>query len=146
MLGKRRPRLRPSVDGLNAAFTSARTNFAGDARRTSEYLLQHLAEPLGQGFRVAWGNRLDRQIERFVPVVRACGGSLGEAVDHLVATKLLRKIRDRHDNRPESLERLEAALQRGWGSLDKSSEPTRCVEIIRDELERVRSGAISSLS
>ena len=52
----------------------------------------------------------------FVPVVVAAGGTVGEAVDHILATKLLRKVRDRHDTRPEDLDALAGSDRGGVAS------------------------------
>jgi len=65
-------------------------------------------------FNITWGNRLERHIERFVPVVVASGGSCGEAIDHLVATKLLRKLHNRHDVRASNLKSLKTRLAEAW--------------------------------
>lgn len=43
---------------------------------------------------LSWGPRITRQINRFVPTVVATGGSMGLAVDHLLYTKLTRRLRD----------------------------------------------------
>lgn len=43
---------------------------------------------------LSWGPRITRQISRFVPTVIAAGGSVGLAVDHLLYTKLTRRLRD----------------------------------------------------
>ena len=43
-------------------------------------------------FRVAFGNRIMKQLKIFAPVYVACGGDEVEAVDYLLATKVLRKF------------------------------------------------------
>ncbi|HOA84401.1 MAG: hypothetical protein GX057_07615 [Clostridiales bacterium] len=43
-------------------------------------------------FRVAFGNRIMKQLGIFVPVYVACGGTELEAIDYLLATKVLRKF------------------------------------------------------
>ena len=43
-------------------------------------------------FRVAFGNRIMKQIKIFVPVYVACGGNEIEAIDYLLATKVYRKF------------------------------------------------------
>ena len=43
-------------------------------------------------FRVAFGNRILKQLKTFVPVYVACGGTVIEAVDYLLATKVFRKF------------------------------------------------------
>jgi hypothetical protein len=65
---------------------------------------------LREDFDIGWGNRLDRQIRDFVPVVVAAGGTLSEAVDHIVCTKLLRKLEHRHNVRASDLKRLRNTL------------------------------------
>ena len=43
-------------------------------------------------FRVAFGNRIMKQLKVFVPVYVACGGEAVEAIDYLLATKVFRKF------------------------------------------------------
>ncbi len=43
-------------------------------------------------FRVAFGNRIVKQLKIFVPVYVACGGTALEAIDHVLATKIFRKF------------------------------------------------------
>ncbi len=43
-------------------------------------------------FRVAFGNRIMKQLEIFVPVFVACGGTAVEGVDYILATKVFRKF------------------------------------------------------
>jgi hypothetical protein len=122
---------------LQRAFEKARVQHGGAADQACQFLHDDLAEPLGRDFRVGWGNRLEEQARWFVPVVIAAGGSLGEAVDHLVATKLLRKVRDRHDIRSGDLRRLGEVLTRSWGRLDGQNQPTRSLDILDREEKRL---------
>ncbi len=43
-------------------------------------------------FRVAFGNRIVKQLKIFVPVYVACGGDVTEGIDHVLATKIFRKF------------------------------------------------------
>ncbi|MBQ8382750.1 MAG: hypothetical protein IJX47_06045 [Clostridia bacterium] len=43
-------------------------------------------------FRVSFGNRIMKQIEAYIPIMIACGGSEAEALDDLLARKILRKL------------------------------------------------------
>ena len=43
-------------------------------------------------FRVAFGNRIIKQLKIFAPVYEACGGDVVEAIDHVLATKVFRKF------------------------------------------------------
>jgi hypothetical protein len=62
---------------------------------------------------------------------------VGEAVDHILATKLLRKVRDRHDTRPEDLTALSERIAEAWPKLDKTTGAVRSMAIVRDELRRL---------
>ena len=43
-------------------------------------------------FRIAFGNRIMKQLKQFVPVYVACGGTEIDAVDYMLATKVFRKF------------------------------------------------------
>ena len=43
-------------------------------------------------FRVAFGNRIMKQLKTFVPVYVACGGEVLDGLDYLLATKVFRKF------------------------------------------------------
>ena len=45
-----------------------------------------------KNFRLAFGNRIMKQIRDFVPCFIACGGTEIQAVDFIVAKKVLRKF------------------------------------------------------
>ncbi len=52
--------------------------------RLDSYVIEH--------FRVAFGNRIIKQINNFVPVYVACGGTEEEAIDYVFVTKVFRKF------------------------------------------------------
>lgn len=126
-----------SLDALRSAFDKARAVFGKEAKEAYAFLDESFADVLGRRFRVGWGNRLERQMLDFVPVVVAAGGTVGEAVDHILATKLLRKVRDRHDTRPEDLSALRVKIAEAWPQLGSKAAATRSEAIIRDELRRL---------
>lgn len=99
---------------LQAAFANARDRHAGLAAEVSRYLTDELSDVLATRFDVGWGNRLDTQLSWFVPVYVAAGGSAGEAVDHVLATRILRKTRDRHDLGIEDFKALQETLTTSW--------------------------------
>ena len=43
-------------------------------------------------FRIAFGNRIMKQLHTFAPIYVACGGKEIEAIDYFVARKILRKF------------------------------------------------------
>jgi hypothetical protein len=134
------PRQQPlGVAALQKAFDRAREKYAKEAAQAYGFLEKHLAELLGNRFRIGWGNRLERQMLDFVPVVLAAGGTAGEAVDHVLATKLLRKLRDRHDTRTEDLVSLRETLNGCWRELDKVG-PKDSLALLAEELKRLGAG------
>ena len=52
--------------------------------KTDDYVVSH--------FRVAFGNRIAKHMQKFVPVYVACGGDEIEALDYFLAKKVLRKF------------------------------------------------------
>ena len=126
-----------SFKELEAAFATASRDYADDVDKVRRFLSESLYDEFAR-FGVGWGNRLERQIERFVPVVLDGGGSITEAVDHLVATKLVRKLEDRFGMRPEDLDQLADNIEMLW-DLD-AEDPKKSTARIRAEADRLRGG------
>lgn len=84
---------------------------------------------LSDDFKLSWGNRLERQVRRFAPVLAAAGGSATEAVDHLLTTKVLSKIKGRFDLDADKLEAL-------IGDLDAADLP-EAQALAQAELDRI---------
>lgn len=79
-----------STDHLNALFDEAKATY-----QVSEEMLSKLEDMnayLIKSFRLAFGNRIMKQIRDFVPCFIACGGTEVQAVDFIVAKKVLRKF------------------------------------------------------
>jgi hypothetical protein len=72
---------------------------------------------------------------------RRVGRLIGEAMDHLLVTKVLRKLKDRHDVRATALEELRDKLQTAWEKPRRTNPPERCVALIdtRSPRRRARS-------
>jgi hypothetical protein len=92
-------------------------------------------QTLEREFRVGWGNRLEKQLRAYLPTVMAAGGSKGEALDHLLASKLLRKLKDRHDVHAPNLERLKQQLENDWEKFDQEHLPVRSLELLELEIK-----------
>ena len=108
-----------------------------DVEKVRQFLSESLRDEFAR-FGVGWGNRLERQVERFVPVVLDSGGSLTEAVDHLVATKLVRKLEDRFGVRPDDLDRSPTASR--LSGISTATKPSKTTDRIRAEASRLRGG------
>ncbi|MEV0082909.1 AAA family ATPase [Saccharopolyspora sp. NPDC050642] len=127
-----------SFDELQRAFDMAARELAGTVSEVKTFLTEKLHAEFAS-FGVGWGNRLERQLERFVPVVLDSGGSITEAVDHLVATKLVRKLEDRFGVRPDELNRLADKIEGAWRKLE-DKPPTKTLDRIRGEASRLSHG------
>ncbi len=123
-----------SFDALMREFDHSRKKNADDADAVLGYFDGQLGDRLREGLRVSWGNRLDEQARAFVPVVRAAGGHLGEAADHLLATKVLRKLRGRVEVPHSELEALRDLIQSTWGKICSDTKPEKSVQVLQDEI------------
>ena len=125
-----------SYEGLEAAFGEAERAHSADVKAATQWLRSaSFVQTLGQRFRVGWGNRLEHQIARYLPVVVEAGGSVGEAMDHLLVTKIFRKLKDRHDVRPAALRELSEQILEAWSSLDNANAPDRSAGLIESEIK-----------
>jgi hypothetical protein len=135
------PRSPISCNALRGMFDGAKKARAAEVKSARDWFDRgsELGPLLGKEFRLTWGNRLERDIEHYVPVVCEAGGSVGEAVDHLLQTKLLRKLRGRYDLRPQGLEDVRTLLEKNW--IDAKCRPERSLELLDQEISARRNGA-----
>lgn len=79
-----------TADHLENLFNDAKARYFmsdemnGKIEELNSYLINH--------FKLAFGNRIIKQLREFVPVFIACGGTEVQAVDFIVAKKVLRKF------------------------------------------------------
>ena len=59
--------------------------------------IEMLDDLMKEELEITFGNRIKMQMERFVPVYCACGGTKEEAIDYLLRHKVLRKLDDRFE-------------------------------------------------
>ncbi|MBD2094272.1 hypothetical protein H6F90_03805 [Trichocoleus sp. FACHB-591] len=134
------PRHPISYEALTNTFKEAQKQHGGRTAKAFSFLNNNLSDLLERKFKVAWGNRLERQMHHYVPIVLAAGGSLTEATDHILATKILRKVRDRHDTQPADLRELHETIEEYWSELD-TGKPVKSLKLLESELQRVERGA-----
>lgn len=136
-------RLSPiSYKALQNAFDSACNEYQSHAEEVFNRLEDEYRTIFGKYFGgISWGNRLKNQISRYVPVVVASGGSRAEAFDRILAMKILRKIRNRYDNRVKKIEELKEKTMLvlyDFGMSDKDiSKHSMSIKIIDSELIRL---------
>ena len=79
-----------SYSSVNALYEKAIEEYPVDPRYLQ--MIEALDAYVIKKFRVAFGNRIIKQLKIFVPVYVACGGSVVEGIDHILATKVFRKF------------------------------------------------------
>lgn len=129
-----------SFESLIEAFHCAKEFYASEIELVKEFLhpSHSFSDVLQKQFSVGWGNRLERQLTAFIPVVLAAGGSLGQAVDHLITTKILRpgKVVGRYDTTKDDVNQLIEALEETWELLDTDDKPVKALRLLEKELDR----------
>lgn len=119
-----------SAEDLRNAFVEAQKSDEGKQQAAWVTEKMHaLKDVLKSEFDVSFGNRLERQIRDFVPVVCAAGGSKELALDHLLATKIVRKgkITGLFGVQEDSLVKLKDEIQKNL-KLDENSATIRLID------------------
>ena len=75
---------------LESLFEKAQEEFVISDKNLEN--LKQLDDFIQSKFKIGFGNRVMKQIKHFVPVYIACGGTETEALDFMVASKILRKF------------------------------------------------------
>jgi len=136
---KKLPARRPiNVKSLKALFNEAESKYQNEAQSAFDYLNDELRGDLETYFGIGWGNRLEKQMKKYLPVVLASGGDVSEGLDHILQTKILRKVRNRHDTQVEHFEKLISSITDSWGVyFGENSSPERSIKLIEKELKRL---------
>ena len=79
-----------SYSSLNALYQQALADYPVEQKYLD--MIETLDNYVIKKFRVAFGNRIMKQLKIFVPVYVACGGTVVEGIDHILATKVFRKF------------------------------------------------------
>jgi hypothetical protein len=138
--------LRVSFREMQDAFGAALKSHGKDADKARDYFLEYVEPVLGDEFGIGIGNRLKkRQIGQFVPVFLAAGGNIGEAIDHLLVTRALRRIVGLHDTSGEQFRALAKALKSGWTKLGMKDKPVRTVSLMDKEVRDKEPGNTASV-
>lgn len=139
----RHPRDPVSFENLQNAFVEAEKKHRKAADAALDWLNKaSFADDLKVRLRAGWGPRFEDQLKRYLPVIVEAGGSTTEAMDHLLATKILRKLKDRHDVRAAVLEKLRQQILEGW--LEKlPMKPERSLAVLDEEIRKKKGEAAS---
>ena len=77
---------------LKKMFVQAQNDSSKGLSKTDEEKFTKICDFVAEGFDLRFGNRIMVQINNFVPVYVALGGTKEEALDFMFARKVLRKL------------------------------------------------------
>ncbi len=90
-------RITMDVDQLIMMFEAAKTSTSGKLTTGDWEKINQIDEDCLKEMEITFGNRIKKQLEDFVPVYVACGGSKFGAVDYILTHKILRKLDERYE-------------------------------------------------
>lgn len=126
---------------LTKLFESAKAAYGSNAERVNDLLLKDLQEFVGNEFDIGWGNRLSKMVDSFVPVFVALGGSIGNAADQVMASKILRKLEGRFDLKEEPLLRLrDQVLPAALESVGVKFQDSHSERVLKPVIAKVQRG------
>lgn len=93
-------------------------------------------------FALGWGNRFDKQALRFMPVMLATGATFGDALDHLLATRIMRqgKVTGRFGVAPDVVKSLLENLENFWSHANLEGLPEKSVDLLEKDIKRIERG------
>jgi hypothetical protein len=123
---------------MQGAFNQAIQQHSASGEEAIRILDGKLRSPL-EDLEIGWGNRLETQLRCYVPVLVACGGSVSEGLDTILAHKLLRKVKGRFDISADELSKLKSRIASVWSEHPslKLAKPDRSNDLITAELRRL---------
>jgi hypothetical protein len=86
---------------------------------------------------IGWGNRLQKQIKLFTPVFKALEGNITDALDHIIASKVLRSLKGRYDLQEQTLKEMKDELDHNFKNEFKGVAK-KSLEIVNKELSRFK--------
>lgn len=114
------PRIRLNKDQLVSMFESVLAEHPMDKADYDKF--SALSNFMYDTFDVNFGNRIMNQIQVFVPIYVACGGTAYKALDLMFARKVLRKLDGRfEENLKQNLTKLEKYVIEQFGQTEFSS-------------------------
>jgi len=78
-------------------FEKARRTKGNQMTKQDWGILNGIDQEVLHSMDITFGNRMKNQLEDFVPVYVACGGTKEGAIDYFLAHKILRKLDEKYD-------------------------------------------------
>ncbi|MCZ2722385.1 AAA family ATPase [Marinomonas sp. 15G1-11] len=132
-----------SYESLQKAFQHAVKKHEEEVEKLLYMFAEHdICKQLSENFGLGLGNRFDRQAKRFIPVMLATGATNGEALDHLLSTRVMRngKVTGRYDVSSNDINQLSIALKDFWETSELQGEPIKSLELLEVDIKRMEHG------
>ena len=101
---------------LQSLFMDAKNTKAYQMTEDDWSTITYIDETVLQEMDITFGNRMKTQLDDFVPVYMACGGTKEGAIDYFLAHKILRKLDGKYDAYiADCLETLKETLNDNYG-------------------------------
>ncbi len=129
-----------SYRSLRKAFNCARDEKKEEVSQLLNRLTEDdFTEQLGTQFALGWGNRFEKQALDFIPVMLACGATAGDALDHLLSTRVMRsgKVTGRYNVGVDALRGLQSALEAFWIKAHLDGEPRKSFALLNADIRRL---------
>lgn len=130
--GKKVAKVSMDIEELLALFDEAKTS--ANKLNESDKEKIGLVDDLLKEMDITFGNRIMSQMEDFIPVYIACGGTKEEAIDYLLTHKILRKLDERYEPYlVTKLEELETGLNEIYGE-NKFKQSIQKIKKLREKI------------
>ncbi|MEY8200147.1 MAG: AAA family ATPase [Colwellia sp.] len=132
-----------SFNSLQTAFDKAEQSGQKRVAELLGKLTEHnITTQLADTFDLGWGNRFERQAKRFIPVMVACGATEGQALDHLLSTRVMRsgKVTGRYNVNADDIGKLTDSLNDFWSKSGLKGKPTKSLQLLDTDRKRKEHG------
>ena len=131
--GKRVSQISVDVESILRLFNDAKSDDSNKLTTDDKDKIE-LVDGLLKEMDITFGNRIMSQMDDFVPVYIACGGTKEGAIDYLITHKILRKLDERYEPYlVTKLTELESGLNEIYG-LNKFSQSIAKIKKLREKI------------
>ncbi|EJM69376.1 AAA family ATPase [Pseudomonas sp. GM55] len=130
---------RYSFQSLQKAFNQVCVLHEGHVKELIDRLTADaFTQQLASHFDIGWGNRFEKQALRFIPVMLATGANEGQALDHLLSTRVMRKgkVTGRYDVGTTDVTELMGALESFWTKANLKGDPSKSQALLVADIKR----------
>ena len=114
------------------------TSATDEVEKGMSYINNRLFKTQCNELGLGWGNRLEKQIGLFVPTYLELGGSLAEAMDFIICSRILRGIKGRYDLTEPRLTAMKEHLENHFNN-ELGGSANSSISLIEEELSRFQS-------